>query len=102
MTFDEYQEKARTYRLPTADETYALLNLGAEVGEFLGKIAKAIRDQTKIEVDDLAKELGDIQWHLAALCDDLGITLGAVAEMNLDKLDSRKLRDQLMGSGDDR
>jgi len=40
MTLDEYQTYAMTYRLPSADALYALLNLSSEVGELHGLIAK--------------------------------------------------------------
>lgn len=102
MNFSEYQDKAQRYRLPSSDEQYVLLNLSAEVGEFMGHLAKAIRDQTQVDVDILAKELGDILWHVSALCDDMGISLDAVAMMNLDKLESRRIRNQITGSGDNR
>ena len=102
MDFAEYQNKAISYRLPSADETYVLFNLTSEVGEFYGKLAKAIRDKTTLEVGELAKEIGDILWHLSALCDDLGIELNDVATMNIEKLESRKIRNVITGSGDNR
>lgn len=102
MNFQDYQAKAKTFRLPTADERYVLFNLPAEVGEFLGKLAKCIRDETQLDLDDVAKELGDILWHVSALCDDLGISLDAVAQMNIDKLESRHIRNKITGSGDNR
>jgi NTP pyrophosphatase (non-canonical NTP hydrolase) len=102
MTFDRYQEEARTFRLPTADENYVLMNIVAELGEFFGHLAKATRDETKIEPAVLLKELGDMLWHISALCDDMGVELSDVAEMNLDKLESRHIRGKITGSGDER
>ena len=102
MKFEDYQKKAKLFRLATADENYVLMNWVAETGEFFGHIAKAIRDDTQIDGEVLAKELGDVLWHLSALCDDMGIELADVAQANLDKLESRHIRGKITGSGDDR
>lgn len=102
FSFLEYQRKAKTFRLPTADENYVLMNWVAETGEFFGHLAKAIRDETQIDGALLAKEIGDVLWHLSALCDDMGIELADVAQANLEKLESRQIRGKIMGSGDNR
>jgi NTP pyrophosphatase (non-canonical NTP hydrolase) len=105
MTLDEYQVAAMKTRLPTADFDYALINLGSEVGEFMGLVAKFIRDKGSSPHEyekNLHKELGDILWHVAALADSLEIPLSEIAQINLDKLASRKARGTLSGSGDDR
>jgi NTP pyrophosphatase (non-canonical NTP hydrolase) len=107
MNFEEYQTKARTFRMESANALYALLNLSGEVGELHSKMAKALRDGIpnndmptfRVEV---AKELGDILWHLAAIADDQGWTLEEIATANLDKLESRALRNKITGSGDNR
>jgi len=44
MELNEYQKQAMAYRLPTANNTYALLNLAGEAGEVLSLAAKFIRD----------------------------------------------------------
>lgn len=104
MDFNQYQEKARTFRAPTASTQYALLGLAEESGEVLGKIAKHIRDGGNL--DDLRltlqKELGDVLWMLSAVSDDYGIALKDVAEHNIRKLTDRKERNQIHGSGDNR
>ena len=112
LTFEDYQIEAMSYRMPSANEVYALLNLAAEVGELVGKVAKHIRDGAPNSLNDedyaemyteqLAKELGDVLWQCAAIANDLGISLGQVALSNLDKLYDRKQRDKIKGSGDER
>jgi NTP pyrophosphatase (non-canonical NTP hydrolase) len=52
--------------------------------------------------DKLIMELGDILWHVALVANNLGYSLEAVADLNLQKLQSRKQRDMIKGSGDDR
>lgn len=108
MTFSAFVTKAMTYRLPSADAVYARDNLVAEVGECFGLIAKRHRDgpYTKVKNDEvkrlIKKELGDILWQLAAVCQDEGTSLEEVALINLVKLRDRKEAGTIQGAGDDR
>ncbi|MDD3032838.1 MAG: nucleoside triphosphate pyrophosphohydrolase family protein [Candidatus Pacebacteria bacterium] len=109
MEFNEYQEKAReTAIYPDKDHNfiYPTLGLVGEAGEVAEKIKKVIRDdggvvseEKKIET---IKELGDVLWYVANLAKELNVDLESVALANLEKLQSRKQRDQLQGSGDNR
>lgn len=93
------------YRLPTADQAYALLGLTGEVGELNSLIAKSIRDnvQRNLEfTDKMIKELGDILWFVAAIAYDLNVSLETIAAENLMKLQGRKDRDTITGNGDNR
>lgn len=100
MKFSDYQSGAMSTRLATADLEYAVLNLAGEAGEITSKFAKARRDQTPIDVEAVALECGDVMWSLALIAEELGISMAQMAQMNLDKLASRKIRGQLGGSGD--
>jgi NTP pyrophosphatase (non-canonical NTP hydrolase) len=102
MRFDEYQRGAMRTRLDTADFTYAVLNLAGEAGEITSKVAKAKRDKTTLNREDIALECGDVMWSLALIAEELGISMASMAQMNLDKLASRKARGTLGGSGDHR
>jgi NTP pyrophosphatase (non-canonical NTP hydrolase) len=102
MELNDYQELAVDMKLLTADMDYLLLGLVGEVGEFYSPIAKAIRDDTEIEDNLLKKELGDILWFIATISAELGLTLNEIAEANIKKLQSRKLRGTIGGSGNDR
>lgn len=105
MQLNEYQIKAMTYRLPSADETYALLNLSGEVGELHSLIAKRRRDgatDDSMYHANVAKELGDILWMIAAIASDHEISLNYIAANNIEKLESRKQRNVITGSGDNR
>lgn len=83
---------------------YPFFGIGEEAGEVLGKMKKAIRDgHTYEQVQANVKaELGDVLWYVARLAKEMGLSLEDVAEANLDKLNSRKERDVLGGSGDHR
>lgn len=104
MNIDFYQSRAMSYRLETANEIYALLNLGAEIGEVLGNVAKFIRDGGDVEQYNkrMVKELGDVMWMVAAVAKDHNLSLSDICTQNLDKLESRKIRDVIQGSGDNR
>lgn len=122
MELNEYQKQAMTTCMPSSENfSYMFLNLVGEVGEFASKVAKAIRkgqmniggnfaanvlSVDRIEVhrlmEELQKEAGDILWQLSSLCDVMGWSLEEVAQQNLDKLASRKERNVIDGSGDNR
>lgn len=101
---DNYQKQAMSFRTATADEAYALLNLAAEAGEVLGKVAKHIRDGGDDESlrQNIKKELGDVMWMVAAVAADFDLTLSEVCAHNIEKLNSRKERNVITGSGDNR
>ena len=99
--FDLYQRKAMSFRLPSANSEYALLNLSGEVGELHSLMAKSIRD-SKLDIELVKKELGDILWCLAAVVGDCGFTLEEVARANLTKLQKRQENNTLQGNGDNR
>jgi NTP pyrophosphatase (non-canonical NTP hydrolase) len=104
MDFDKYQYEASELALPTAlNPEYLVAGLAAEAGEVAGVYAKRIRDGLKEDYyDKMKKELGDCLWFIAVLCEIYSWNLGDLAQENLDKLQSRKLRGKLQGSGDDR
>lgn len=118
MDLNEYQTKAMTTCLPTSENiSYMDLNLVGEVGELNSKIAKHIRKGklmiernrlvtlegfTQEDREELQKEAGDILWQLSGLCSVMGWSLEDVAQQNLDKLASRKERNVIDGSGDNR
>lgn len=103
MKLNDYQESAMSFRLPSADTSYALYGLMGEVGEFYGALAKSIRDDDgQIDAMNVRKELGDILWFVAAIASDFGFGLEDIAQGNIDKLSSRKQRGVIQGSGDSR
>jgi len=94
MTFDEYQEFARSTAIYPEDcrVVYPTLGLCSEAGEVAGKIKKHMRDGRSLV--GVGLELGDVLWYIA--------TLAEVAQANVDKLRSRMERGKLSGSGDNR
>jgi NTP pyrophosphatase (non-canonical NTP hydrolase) len=110
MKFEEYQKRALTTVLTTDDKFKDLLHwvlgINGESGEIAEKVKKIIRDKngkvSNEDKKDLAKEIGDVLWYLAVFADQLGMSLDEIAQKNLDKLQSRKQRGVLGGSGDNR
>lgn len=102
MELNYYQTQADNSRIPTADLEYLLLGFIGEVGEVYSLLAKNIRDETEVDDDKLKKELGDCLWFIAIISHDFGLSLDDLAQENLKKLNSRKLRGTLTGSGDER
>lgn len=111
MTFDEYQEHAaQTAIYPNRYEiggmSYTVLGLNGEAGEIAEKLKKVIRDNggkiDETKTYELAKELGDVLWYVAETATQLGLSLGQIAEINVEKLFSRKVRGELQGNGDNR
>ena len=78
------------------------LGLIGESGEIAEKIKKLLRDNTRVEAQDIIKELGDVAFYLTALANYFGSSLQEVLELNMIKLNDRQERGVLKGSGDNR
>ena len=78
------------------------LGLVGEAGEVAEKLKKSLRDNTNLDVQDMKKELGDVLFYLAALANLYQSSLQEVAELNMEKLNSRQKRGKMNGSGDNR
>lgn len=109
--FDDYQWAATaTATYPDGQEyEYLALGLCSEAGEVADKLKKLIRDNdTRLEKLNLEQrkaiiaELGDVLWYTAMLSYELDFNFSDVASANIDKLESRKKRGVIGGSGDDR
>ena len=128
MKLNDYQNKAMSTCMGSSrNMSYMAMGLVSEVGEFAGKIAKAIRkrdvhignndqdsdlhytigfmtdpDRCREWESDLKHELGDILWFVAGQAEVMGWTLEEVAQENIDKLASRQKRGVIEGNGDNR
>ena len=101
MDMGYYQQEAVKTAIYTDPIIYPALGLGNEAGEVQGKVKKWLRDDT-FNKEDIAAEIGDVLWYIAALCRDLDIDMAEVALKNLAKLKSRQERGTIKGSGDNR
>jgi len=108
MDFNTYQKTAKTTAIYPATHKilYPALGLAGEAGEVANKVKKLVRDGTsslpKEWKEQIGSEIGDVLWYCAVLADDLGISLGKIASENEIKLQGRKKRGMISGSGDSR
>ena len=93
MDFDTYQALARRTTNPALDPPHRLLDAAAgmaeEAGEVLGAVRKHVLQQRPLDHAALAGELGDALWCLATIAASLGLSLGEVAHLNIEKLRQR-------------
>lgn len=113
MQLNTYQELAKEtaiYQEKIASQdgrlSYTALGLCGEAGEYADKIKKLFRDKGGVldEVTRIAliEELGDCLWYIALCAKELDVDLDTVAIRNHQKLNDRKERNKLHGSGDQR
>jgi NTP pyrophosphatase (non-canonical NTP hydrolase) len=107
--FNRFQQDAvRTAVYPDLGRNlyYPSLGLASEAGEVCGKIKKIMRDKngvaTKTDTEAISSELGDVLWYVAMIAYELNVPLDSIAEDVLRKLEDRKKRGVIQGSGDTR
>lgn len=67
----------------------ACLGLSGEVGETNDMIKKWIYHGHDMDEVKLKKELGDIMWYVAMMCESLAYDMDEIMQMNIDKLKVR-------------
>ena len=114
MTFEDYAMQSMDKCFYPDAVIYPAFGLLSEAGEIADKLKKHFRDG---EIDtvacedgvaelpaqlrmDLAHEIGDVLFYCCALASDIGYDLEEIAQLNIEKLESRQLRGKLSGSGD--
>lgn len=93
MTINEYQKAAmRTSSKTISNEGHILngaLGLTGESGEVADIIKKSLMQGHPMDVEHIAKELGDICWYIAETATAIGYDLETIMQMNIDKLMKR-------------
>jgi NTP pyrophosphatase (non-canonical NTP hydrolase) len=110
MTFDEYQTRALDTVVqdkdPLMGKTIWAMGIAGEAGEVIEKWKKIVAYKegriTDEDLEELAKEVGDVLWYCAVFADSLGIKLEDIVQNNLQKLQDRKKRSVIKGKGDNR
>lgn len=98
MTLDEYQIKALRTVVPRDDadfdKTIWALGVVSEAGSLGEKWRKIVTYKTGYvtggDKKALAKDAGDVLWHLAVFLERIGLSLEDVAESNLSMAKNRK------------
>ncbi len=115
LTLNDYQTSARktAIELTANHMAFGLLEESGEIAGIMKRVHRKDKEysettdwyekeMTEFAYERLKAELGDVLWYTAMLADVLGYTLGEVAAENLAKLQRRKAKDMIHGSGDDR
>ena len=104
MDFYEYQNESRKTWIPDSKNGFirSVLGLCGESGEIAEKVKKHYRGDCKVESQEICKELGDLLYYIARVADYCKLDLHTIAIENIKKLQSRKNRDKIKGSGDNR
>lgn len=96
MNFEDYQSaasKTALYPRRMSNVEYPTLGLAGEAGEVANIVKKIQRDHAGVLTDEtrakLKDELGDVLWYISACADELGLTLGEIADFNIQKLAKR-------------
>lgn len=93
MDFDAYQKAALRTASPLTTERDRLLcgqaGLCGESGEVADIIKKFAFHGHPLDRDKVAKELGDVMWYISLLSDAIGMTMGQIAALNIEKLKAR-------------
>lgn len=94
MTINEYQALAMRTASGMNYENYGMLMNGAlglcgESGEVADLVKKATFQGHELDVEHVAKELGDVAWYLAVSATAIGVDLETIMKMNIDKLRKR-------------
>lgn len=94
MTINEYQTAAlRTAQTEKFSKSALLLNsalgLCGESGEVADLVKKHLFQGHDLDLDHVAKELGDISWYLAVGAYAIGLDLESIFRMNIEKLEAR-------------
>lgn len=67
----------------------ASLGLSGEVGELNDMIKKWVFHEKELDIDHAKKEIGDILWYVAMMCESFGWNFDEIMQMNIDKLKAR-------------
>ena len=109
MELNHYQSESRKTALYPdvgSNPIYPTLGLVGESGEIADKVKKVLRDKNglfdKESREAIKYELGDVLWYISQLSSEFGYELEEIASANLQKLNSRKIRGKIQGSGDNR
>jgi len=102
ITLDEYQENAKRTAQVSEDPNLMAnwaLGMAGEVGESVEIIKKHLFHGKPLDLKEVENELGDVLWYLSMLATQCGLSLNAIADKNLSKLESRYPNGFVKGGG---
>ena len=66
-----------------------VMGLNGESGEVIDVVKKHMFQGHDLDVDKIKKELGDVMWYVAEVCEALDFSMDEVMEANITKLSNR-------------
>ena len=66
-----------------------VMGLNGESGEVIDVVKKHMFQGHDLDVDKIKKELGDVMWYVAEVCEALDLSMDEVMETNITKLSNR-------------
>lgn len=103
LTLNDYSNWVEGMIITTGQDRLVENTLGlvGEAGEVAEKVKKIIRDGT-VDVPAITKELGDVLFYVTALSNYFSVDIETIMHDNIRKLEDRKARNVIQGSGDSR
>jgi len=93
MNGNEYQKLAIRTLNPSLNKKEVMINavmgLCGESGEVSDIVKKHLFQGHELDVEKIKKELGDVLWYIAEMCEALDLELDEVMEANIEKLSKR-------------
>ena len=93
MEGKEYQKLAMKTLNPSLTKKDMLVNgvmgLNGESGEVIDIVKKHMFQGHELDKEKITKELGDVMWYVAEVCEALDLSLDEVMEGNIEKLAKR-------------
>ena len=92
MKFDEYQalaQRTSSTKYKSDKLLNGLMGLNGEAGECIDVLKKYYFQGHELDEEKLVDEISDVLWYCAELASGLGVSLGDIAQHNVDKLKRR-------------
>lgn len=92
MDFAQYQKESYIAIQPHESNKEEVMHWAIGLGEEAGEALSVIKHKFyggQYDVEDLVTELGDVLWHIAAMCTACRLDMQDVAEYNIAKLRHR-------------
>ena len=87
--FDRFMDSVTLNPIDLGGVLNASLGLAGEVGELNDMVKKWVFHGHELDEREVRKELGDVCWYIALMCESFGYDLGEIMQGNVNKLMKR-------------
>ena len=71
------------------DITHGIIGIASEASELVEHLYRAMEPEGSINTVAVSKEIGDVLWYVALLCNAIGVPMDQIMAENIDKLRRR-------------